>query len=176
MAERIEMDLARFFAEIRGHLLPPRHKVEEAAFAFAERVREGDLLFRAVEWHAVPPEGFVSRSAYHMELTDETRAHAIKRAHDLGASLVELHSHLWPAPPRFSPTDQDGFHEFVPHVWWRLKAKPYFAIVLSVGGFDGLAWTDNPLSPFRLNGLLTGDGLLEPTPISTNISTSYDDE
>ena len=86
-----------------------------------------DQIFEYIEWYAVPADGFSVCNEYHFELTDEVRAQVIKRAHDLGASIAEVHSHHGPWPAAFSPSDQLGFREFVPHVWWRLKGRPYLA-------------------------------------------------
>jgi hypothetical protein len=73
------------------HLLPERFKTEQAAFMYVRHKEEGQTTtFRYLDWYAVPPEGFLSRSEYHFELTDETRAAVIKRAHALDASLEIL--------------------------------------------------------------------------------------
>lgn len=157
-----------------AHLVYSGSGVEEAAFVYAAPA-DGDDEFRIVEWWPVPPEGFASRSAFHLELSDETRAQVIKRAHDLGASLVELHSHLGPGPARFSWSDLSGFEEFVPHVWWRLKGRPYFALVVVPESFDGLAWRTGPAEPERLGGLLVGSVRLEPSNRS-NLTMQWDDD
>ena len=158
--------------EIFKHLLPPDQEVEEAGFAYVSP-NGGDNVFRLVEWMPVLPKGFEIQSAYHIELTDETQAKVIKRAHDLGASMVELHSHLGLEPPRFSASDRYGFEEFVPHVWWRLQHKPYFAIVVGKAGWDGFAWMSDPKSPERLGGLVTDDGVLRPTALSPLELSAY---
>ena len=149
------------------HLLPNGKGSEEAAFVFAmHEARNGAELLRCVEWRQVPPEGFVSRSGFHLELTDETRAGVIKRAHDLGASLVEFHSHTGSWSAEFSGSDLAGFREFVPHIWWRLKGRPYVAVVVTHSGFDGFAWLTGPRVPEPLGGILVGENLLTPTGLS----------
>jgi hypothetical protein len=146
------------------HLLPKPFTQEEAAFIFAQsQANNGDQSFQYIDWVPVPPEGFVSHSLYHLELTDEVRAGAIKRAHDLGASLIELHSHAGRRPAEFSISDLLGFEEFVPHVWWRLKGRPYLAVVVSRSGFDALAWLQDPKSPQQIDGLVVENSLLKPT-------------
>jgi proteasome lid subunit RPN8/RPN11 len=146
------------------HLLPDRVAVEQAAFAFATRETTPDAeLFRCIEWYGVPEDGFASRSALHFELTDETRALVIKRAHDLGASLVEFHSHTGRWQAEFSGSDIAGFREFVPHVWWRLKGRPYVALVVTRSGFDAFAWLDGPGEPVPLGGILAGGRRVAPT-------------
>jgi hypothetical protein len=134
--------------EVWKHLVPGRRDPEAACFMFVRHVTQDDAqVFEHVEWYPIHPDGFLVRTGYHFELTDETRAKVIKRAHDLGASLVEFHSHTGPWPAAFSPSDQLGFQEFVPHVWWRLKGKPYLAIVVTQGDFDGLVWMVDPKTP-----------------------------
>ena len=137
----------RIYKTVRRHLLPRWHRVEEAAFLYVVPTEDA---FEYLEWFPVPASGFASRSAYCLELDDKTRAKVIKRAHDLGASIVELHSHLGRARPRFSPSDLAGFRDFVPHVLWRLKYLPYFAVVMTRTGFDGASY--GSAGRMRLNG------------------------
>ena len=61
--------------------------------------------FEFVEWFAVPADGFASRSRFHFELSDVTRA-----------ARSCTHSHHGPWPAGFSGSDWAGFEEFVPHV------------------------------------------------------------
>jgi hypothetical protein len=154
-------------AALWDHLVPTNHRVEEAAFVYAAReTTDGAEVFRAVEWAPVPSDGFVTRSAVHFELADAMRAAVIKRAHDLGASLVEFHSHTGRWQAAFSPSDRAGFREFVPHAWWRLKGRPYLAVVVTRSGFDGLAWIAGAHAPERLDGVLVAETLLTPTGLS----------
>ncbi len=155
-------------AALWDHLVPTKHRVEEAAFVYAARetTHDGDEVFRSVEWSPVLPDGFASRSAVHFELADAMRAAVIKRAHDLGASLVEFHSHTGRWPAAFSPSDRAGFREFVPHVWWRLKGRPYLAVVVTRSGLDGLAWIAGAQVAERLDGVVVAEKLLTPTGLS----------
>src|SRR5262249_27610969 len=140
----------------------PGGQIEEAAFGFAAQHESSDsVLFRMVEWIAVPPSGFAIQTGYHIELTDAMRASVIKRAHDLSACLVEFHSHIGRWPASFSLSDRIGFREFVPHVWWRLESRPYLAVVASRSGHDGLAWLTGPQNAERLSGILV-DGRILP--------------
>lgn len=154
--------------QIWGHLLHQSKKAEAAGFIFAKSELRGDVqVFEHMEWFPVPPEGFLELTDKHFALTDEIRAWIIKRAHDLGASIVEFHSHKGPWPATFSLTDQIGFQEFVPHVWLRLKGKPYLAVVVAPTDFDGLAWITNAVSPQYLDGIVSGDIVLRPTQLSS---------
>lgn len=122
--------------------------------------------FVFVNWDPISPKDFAFRSGYHIELADEVRAKVIKHAHDLKASLVEMHSHTGTRPAAFSPSDMTGFAEFVPHVMWRLQGRPYFAIVVARGSFDGLAWIDDANTPHRLASIVVGNSVFTPTKIS----------
>src|SRR5437660_1288816 len=112
--------------EIWAHVLPLGQEVEQAAFLYATA---SDGRFRVTGWEPVVPEDFTIQTSFHIELSDAVRARLIKRAHDRSASLVEIHSHLGPWAAQFSPSDLAGFEEWVPHVRWRLKGKPYGAFV-----------------------------------------------
>ncbi len=160
----VEPDMKR---ALWDHLLPGGKGQEQAAFAYANREDGASAhIYRCIEWIPVMPDGFASRSAYHFELADEVRAAVIKRAHDLGASLVEFHSHTGPWPAAFSASDLIGFREFVPHIWWRLKGRPYLAVVVTHAGFDAFAWLKAPQAPERLSAVWVGDQVLTPTGLS----------
>ena len=162
----------RIYRTVRRHLLPWCHRVEEAAFLYVVPTEDA---FEYLESFPVPASGFASRSAYHLELNDETRAKVIKRAHDLGASIVEMHSHVGRGRARFSPSDLAGFRDFVPHVLWRLKYLSYLAVVMTRSGFDGLAWKRDPDVPERLHGIQVGSCLLTPTKLSPLPDHTYDE-
>ena len=157
------------YKEISDHILSDSLAAESAGFLFVvPRTPEDDTqVFEQIEWYPVQPSGFVDRSWYHLELTDEVRAYVIKRAHDLGASIVEFHSHPGSRSAEFSNSDQRGFRDFVPHVWWRLRGRPYFAIVVSQNNFDGLAWMLDARTPQRLDGIVVGEEVLNPTQLSS---------
>jgi len=158
-----------------SHLLPTRFRNEEASFMYVSAASAGKAHeFEFVDWDPIQPHGFLARSRYGFELTDESRARVIKRAHDLGASLVEMHSHAGSWPAAFSTSDLIGFAEFLPHVWWRLQGKPYFALVVTRRSFDGLAWLTSPDSPQRLDGIAVGETILVPTKLSAFNSDTYE--
>ena len=150
------------------HLLTQSHETESAGFMFVRPEPHGDVqVFKTIEWFAVPPDGFLELTDHHFALTDQTRAGVIKRAHDLEASVVEFHSHKGPWPAEFSLTDQIGLQEFVPHIWWRLKGRPYLAVVVTPNDFDGLAWIFDPGSPQYLDGILSEGTIRRPTRLSS---------
>lgn len=154
-------------AAVWAHLLEEEPDAESAGFLFAAHRSEGDThAFDALGWYPVPPEGFLYRNSYHFELSDQVRARVIKQAHDRGASVVEFHCHRGPSPARFSPSDQVGLLEFVPHIWWRLGQRPYLAVVVTRNDFDGLVWVSDPKTPQYLAGIVVDGTTLKPTRLS----------
>lgn len=160
------------YEEVRAHLIESNAQAESAGFMFVVPRSQHDntRVYEHVEWCPVPAEGFLEKSRFHLELTDEFRAGVIKRAHDLGASMVEFHSHLGRKPARFSPFDRRGLREFVPHVRWRLSNKPYFAVVATRTDFDGLAWIRDDDQPQHLDGIVVGERMYQPTQLSSLVA------
>lgn len=156
---------AAVYSDLQKHLLPPHSKIEQAAFVYAraETSAGNSTIFRFLDWLPLKADNFAAQHEVYLELRDEMRGSLIKRAHDLNASLVEFHSHPGPYPAQFSPSDLAGFHEFVPHVWWRLRGKPYAAVVVAPSGFDALAWLTSAQEPAALNGIMVEGERLTPT-------------
>ncbi|WP_296337464.1 Mov34/MPN/PAD-1 family protein [Reyranella sp.] len=152
------------FMDLIAHLLRPDSIHEEAAFLFVNSSRfEDHVNFEVVESMKLTPEDFETQESDYLELKDTTRARLIKRAHDLGASLVEMHSHPGARTAAFSLADRVGLQETVPHMWWRLRSRPYVAIVVARNCFDALVWLDDPKIPLPLGGILAGEHLRRPT-------------
>ena len=163
MNTRLEMPSSDY-CELMAHLLSNSSSDEHAAFLFAEAVLCRDTAnFDVIEVRKLSREDFVVQRGDCIELRDSTLAEVIKRAHDLGASLIEIHSHRGPWPAGFSIADRVGLHETVPHMWWRLAKKPYIALVVTDTEFDALVWLDNPKVPHRLDSWNVGVRTLVPT-------------
>jgi hypothetical protein len=113
---------------------------EQVGFFLAD-FEERTELFTLSDWWAVPPEGYEHQTGYHVTLSDEAQGEAIRWAWNAKACLVEVHSHGPLEPAQFSPTDLAGFVDWVPHVRWRLRGRPYAAIVVASRTADALAWT-----------------------------------
>lgn len=143
--------------ELQNHLLPPNSQMEQGAFLLARHdEKPGNcILFKHIETILLHRDDFASQDNDYLELADVTRARLVKRAHDLEASLIEFHSHPGPYPACFSNADLRGLAEFVPHVIWRLKRRPYAAVVVASSGFDGLVWSPPQKSPTPLNEIRT---------------------
>ena len=151
----------RSYSEIVRYVLPENSRNEEAVFVFARADDKG--IFTPLETYFVPPEGFAHRSPFFLELADETRAAVIKRAHDLSASVIEIHSHPSQFNAAFSESDIRGFHVFVPHMLWRLKKRPYAAIVVARNSIDSLTWFDSVDVPVPMMIRLDDGTIHQPT-------------
>lgn len=134
--------LAEFdYRRLQLHLKGDGSGCEEAAFLFCLETPECEPRgLEAVELWLLPEVAFAARSDCYLELSDETRSRLFKRAHDLGAALVEVHSHPLQETAAFSRSDLRGFEEFVPHARWRLSGRPFAAFVFTDITFDSLAW------------------------------------
>jgi hypothetical protein len=137
---------SELYWQAREHL---RGHIEQVGFFLADFDEErGGFVLR--EWRSMPPEAFEHQSAYHVTLCDAVRPEIIKWAWDAGACLVEAHSHGDDGSASFSPSDIWGLEEWVPHVRWRLRGRPYAAIVTAGDSFDGLAWLDGDSQPLQI--------------------------
>ncbi|MDQ4125727.1 MAG: hypothetical protein M3134_09035 [Actinomycetota bacterium] len=135
--------------------------VEAVGFFLADIGDASRISLR--NWRPLGADDYESRSDFHVSLKDHVRQDVIKWAWDEGASLVEVHSHgpKWEA--EFSPSDIAGFEEWVPHVWWRLRARPYVAIVTAGKTFDALAWIRSPVEPEQVTHIQSGARRLAAT-------------
>jgi hypothetical protein len=146
------------YRALRGDL----DEAEGAGFFLAQYLPD-EHVFRLHRGRRIPEGGFESRSDFYLVLRDEMKAEIIKWAWDEGASLVEAHSHAF-GPARFSPSDIDGFDEWVPHLWWRLRGRPYGALVVAEGTFDALAWIERAEAPEQVDALeVAGEGSVPTT-------------
>jgi hypothetical protein len=165
------------YDQLQQHLFGGDSEYEEAAFLFCSlNGNQERRELKVVEATLLRPEAFDRRSEWYLELTDETRGALIKRAHNLNACLVECHSHPGQAHARFSPSDLHGFSEFVPHVRWRLKGKPYAAIVFAESTFDALVWSSTNGEPDLLHAIRVDSKLLFPTGATLQPDEGYFDE
>lgn len=149
--------------DLREHLLRKGSFREEAAFLYVRVNQEGSCLdLEVVAVEKMERADFVAQHGDYLELADSARARVIKRAHDLGAALVEAHSHPGKLPAEFSFADRRGLQETVPHMFWRLPGKPYLALVFADSGFDALLWVSGS-KPQALDGVQLDASTLTPT-------------
>jgi hypothetical protein len=59
-------------------------------------------------------------------------------------------------------------------MWWRLKGRPYLAVVVTPKGFDGLVWLSDPETPVSLGGIQVADKLIEPSRLSALERSGHD--
>ena len=119
---------------------------------------EGDQVFKLTAWRAVPPSGYEYQTDHHVTLTDDAQNEAIRWAWNSKACLIEVHSHGPLEPAQFSVSDLAGFVEWVPHVRWRLRGRPYAAIVVATRSADAVAWTGSNQELTAVDQLLLDDG------------------
>lgn len=148
----------RLLFEVKRHLFGSHSNCEEAGFLLANMSQNTKgVILECLSWLPIPPDGYVHRSAYYLEMRSETQAKIIKSAHDARAALIEVHSHPTQERACFSWSDLRGFDEFVSHVLWRLPRRPYAAIVMTQESFDGLYW-DDPSIPLQVGSISTESG------------------
>jgi hypothetical protein len=146
------------WAAARDHL---RGRVEQVGFFLAD-FDEPARCFRIRAFHALPETAFEIQSAVHVTLKDEVRPEVLGWATREAACLIEAHSHLW-GPASFSGSDVYGFAAWVPHVRWRLRRRPYAAVVLAEATFDALAWINVGPTPEQVTTVEIGDCHLPAT-------------
>jgi hypothetical protein len=169
MMVRLNMPL-KMHTDIWAHLLPNPALTEEAGFGFAHySAKDKCNHFSLLEWIPLVDADFVFKEGDYLQLNDEARGRVIKHAHDTGTCLVEFHSHPSPYPAKFSYADKDGLDQFVPHVWWRLKHRPYLSVVVAPDNFDGIAWIESFDMPVSLNSISNGQGLITSTGLSIDL-------
>ena len=103
------------YRTLMTHLLPPDSHQEQAAFLFAHTQREvRKICFAVAGFKLLWPEDFTVQESDYLAMADSTRAGLIKQAHDMAASLIEIHSHPGPWAAAFSLADREGLRETVP--------------------------------------------------------------
>lgn len=149
---------------LNAHLLPKGVREEQAAFLYAAAsVATNELYLRAVDSYMLAPRDFDAQHADYLEITDECKSRLIQHAHQHQLSLVELHSHPGPWRAAFSDYDLRGLDDTVPHMLWRLKGRPYAAIVVAHTGFDAMVWTGKGEPARALTGLVADGQRMLPT-------------
>jgi hypothetical protein len=161
MAAVIHM-AASIHADVLKHLFPKGDKREQGGFLFCQ-FDDDAQTFKVMEWMPLKGSDYAWQERDYLELSDQTRAGLIKKAHDMGACLVEIHCHPGQTKVAFSLADWMGFQDFVPHIRWRLAKKPYGALVYGYDCVDGFAWVDDNRSPISISGIQIGDGFLRST-------------
>lgn len=95
-----------------------------------------------VQEHLLIDDADLEPGPWCVHLTDEAQQRVLQWAAKRDDWLIEIHSHigLFGDPAQFSPLDTEGLNEWVPHVRWRLRQRPYAALVFGPETIDGVAW------------------------------------
>lgn len=115
-------------------------KAEEVVFLYATFTANA---FNVHDVEVVAGADIASQSTQHVVLADDIRPRVIKYAWDNDLCLIEAHSHGGQGLAKFSRSDLLGFEEWVSHVRWRLRGRPYAALVTAGKAWDALAWLDD---------------------------------
>jgi hypothetical protein len=155
---------------VQAHLFQPGVREEQGGFLLCT-VPAGDPPYRfaAVDWVPLHRRDYVIQATDYLELTDEARIRIIKVAHDTNTALVEVHCHPGNYPACFSHADIAGLDEFVPHIRWRLKGKPYGALVFAQRSVDGLAWFGTSKAAMSIECIAFGTQRLQTTGLTGQI-------
>lgn len=153
----------RIADELDRHLA---HGADEQ-LAFMLATWDGDDA-EVVDIRPVEDIAFDLQTPWHLSVSDDERAAVIKWAHDRGAALIEAHVHRDADPVGFSPSDRVGLDAFVPHIWWRLRHRPYIALVFGEVTFDGIVWRTGPNAPEAVAALRV-DGRNDRTPTGLSL-------
>ena len=137
-------------------------RVEHVGFFLADYDNES-RSFVVRDWRAMAEKDYEIQTDFHVSLKDNVRGEIIKWAWDEHASLIEIHSHGARFEAEFSPSDMMGFEEWVPHLWWRLRGRPYAAIVTAGETTDAMAWVEAADRPEQVSSIRVDDEILVPT-------------
>jgi hypothetical protein len=144
-------------------------RAEEVVFLYATY---SDGVFEVDGIEIMVGADIASQSKLHVELADDVRPRVIKTAWDNSRCLIEAHSHGDWGNAQFSPSDLHGFGEWVAHVRWRLRGRPYVALVKAGETWDALAWIDSD-EPATIEAIevMSSDMIIE-TVIPTNATAA----
>lgn len=123
--------------QLRAYLFDTSERV---AFLFAALADGGHDAHVAELW-LLDEHDYQHTNRYGVELAEHVRPQLIRTAHQHEYAVIEAHAHDWPGRhTRFSTTDLDGLSELGPHMTWRLRGRPYTALVFGQDSFDALQW------------------------------------
>ncbi|WLI89075.1 hypothetical protein Q4S45_20605 [Massilia sp. R2A-15] len=155
---------------MQAHLFPGNSNMEQGGFLLCKSCAQ-ELPYSLVveEWLPLMRDDYVTQASDYLELSDAARARIIKLAHERNAILLEVHCHPSKQPACFSPADILGLVEFVPHIRWRLRGKPYAALVVGHNSIDGLAWFGDSKTPIPIGHIYSGSQIQKTTLLSSKI-------
>lgn len=129
---------------------------ERAAFLFGEV--NGEQISVSHTWLLNSSDAYAVSSPYTLELADHVRPEVIRRAHEAGSAVIEIHSHGAPGlNTQFSNYDLLGLEDYARHMLWRLPGLPYVSLVWGPDSIDGLWWSTLGQPPLVLDALVVSD-------------------
>lgn len=128
------------YVDLQDFLLAAAPREQAAFVYFSIEDADAPTNFYVREVELLTEADFVAQDEDYLEISDETRQRMIITAHNGGLAVVEFHSHPFDLPAEFSYADYLGLGRTVPHILWRLKRRPYAAVVVGPKDFDGLVW------------------------------------
>lgn len=157
------------FRAVRSHLFPFFSQREQGGFLLCKVTASSESTpdFSVVEWLPMKRQDYVAQDIDYLELSDASRVRVIKSAHAADCALVEVHCHPGSQPACFSRFDMAGLYEFVPHIRWRLKGKPYGALVFAPSSVDGLVWAGTSKAAVPLTSIIVGSRPITTTGLTT---------
>ena len=148
---------------------------ERMAFLLAAPTSTSDRWTVVDELYLTDVVDYAYQGEYGMELADAVRPRVLSWATRPDVALVEVHSHGRSShKTTFSPTDLEGLDEVVPQMLWRLRGRPYVAVVLGADDADALAWSQRGQLPAAPGSIVLGDRTLTPTGMAVDILTRAD--
>lgn len=156
--------MAAELEELWSRLLGDEYGAERAAFLFTRRAHDGHT-FDLIDILYPEDAELADQHSGSLELREGLLNDLIRRAHEMEAALVEVHSHPFDRSERvrFSDIDTDGLGETAPHVVWRLPGRPYMAFVFGKRKFDSLYWGERVARPSGVVAIIAGSDLHQPT-------------
>lgn len=143
--------------------------VERMAFLIASPDEASQVWTVVDELLLVDGVDYAYQGIHGMELADDVRPRVLTWANRPHVALVEVHSHgQFSFPTSFSATDLDGLNEVVPQMLWRLRGRPYAALVLGRDDLDALSWCQPGQAASVPVSVTLGDRTLTPTGIALN--------
>src|SRR5205809_849764 len=116
----------RVWTTVHDHLFSGRG--ERFAFLMARWTYSSETPVFMVTGAITVPDEAVEFTNTGWQISTAEIVKVVNEAVRSGQSLIEAHNHGG-RQPRFSPTDRDGFREFVPYVMSSLPGRPYAATV-----------------------------------------------
>ena len=86
-----------------------------------------------------------------VQLREDAQLEALKEAGRRGHAVVEVHTHPFSdRGVRFSAYDETQLPRFAKYVRLKLRDRPFGALVLGEGSYEGKVWTDQGVEDLRL--------------------------